>query len=251
MSCQWCEGPIRPGSRRDAKYCSQSCRQAAWRFRRPGRTPRHVAGRRHHTTPLKLAYADPPYPGTAARYYKDHHDYAGEVDHQELIDRLIDDYPDGWALSTSAEALPEILKMIYTAVPPRVAAWFRGERPTKSYWPLQSWEPVIYYGGRPQLLSVDERRIDSLVHVARARRTDPRRIIGTKPAAFCYWMFALLGAQPGDAFDDLYPGSGGVGRAWEMFTMATDDASSSDRRTTDQLIFDLNFEEIQVEETVR
>ena len=242
MTCQWCEGPIPSGSRSDTLYCSQSHRQAAWRFRRPGRTSRYVAGHRHHTTPLKLAYADPPYPGTAERYYKDHPDYAGEVDHQELIDRLIDDYPDGWALSTSAEALPEILKMIYTPVPPRVAAWFRGERPTKSYWPLTSWEPVVYYGGRPHLLSVDERRIDSLVHVARARRTDPRRTIGTKPAAFCYWMFELLGAQPGDTLDDLYPGSGGVARAWEMFTMATDDASSSDRQPTDQLALNLGGE---------
>lgn len=187
---------------------------------------------------MKLAYADPPYPGTSARYYADHPDYAGEVDHQELIDRLIDDYPDGWALSTSAEALPEILGMIYTEPPPQVAAWFRGERPTASYWPLHAWEPVIYFGGRPYLSSIDERRIDSLVHVARARRTDPRHVIGAKPAAFCYWMFDLLGARPGDTLDDLYPGSGGIGRAWHEFTVATDD-TSSDRRPTDQLALDL------------
>jgi hypothetical protein len=52
-------------------------------------------------------------------------------------------------------------------------------------------------------------------------------------------MFDLLGAQLGDTLDDLYPGSGGVARAWELFTMATDDASPSDRQTTDQLAFDL------------
>jgi hypothetical protein len=33
--------------------------------------------------PLRLAYADPPYPGKA-RLYQDHPDYGGEVDHAEL-----------------------------------------------------------------------------------------------------------------------------------------------------------------------
>lgn len=51
--------------------------------------------------PLRLAYADPPYPGNA-RLYRDHPDYGGEVDHAALIERL--SAYDGWALSTSAEA---------------------------------------------------------------------------------------------------------------------------------------------------
>jgi hypothetical protein len=36
---------------------------------------------------VRLAYADPPYPGRA-HLYADHPDYAGEVDHRELISRL-------------------------------------------------------------------------------------------------------------------------------------------------------------------
>jgi hypothetical protein len=48
---------------------------------------------------LTVAYADPPYIGQSKKHYKDHEDYAGEVDHGALIDRLIADYPDGWALS--------------------------------------------------------------------------------------------------------------------------------------------------------
>lgn len=28
------------------------------------------------------------------------------------------------------------------------------------------------------------------------------------------WVFDLLGALPGDEFVDVFPGSGGVGRAW-------------------------------------
>jgi len=74
--------------------------------------------------PLRLAYADPPYPGKA-RLYRGHPDYRGEVDHAALIGRLAGH--DGWALSTSAEALPAVL----TLSPPRVrvAARHRGERP--------------------------------------------------------------------------------------------------------------------------
>ncbi|WP_244295086.1 hypothetical protein [Paracoccus versutus] len=36
---------------------------------------------------MKIAYADPPYIG-CAHLYRDHPDYAGEVDHVRLIERL-------------------------------------------------------------------------------------------------------------------------------------------------------------------
>ena len=55
---------------------------------------------------LRLAYADPPYPGKAW-LYRDHPDYGGEVDNAELVGRLAG--YDGWALSTSAAALPSVL----------------------------------------------------------------------------------------------------------------------------------------------
>jgi hypothetical protein len=40
---------------------------------------------------------------------------------------------------------------------------------------------------------------------------------GAKPAAFCWWLFDLLGALPGDDLVDLFPGSGGVARAWGLY----------------------------------
>ena len=46
----------------------------------------------------------------------------------------------------------------------------------------------------------------------------PGRVIGAKPGAFCRWVFDLLGAAPGDSLDDLYPGSGAVGKAWATYT---------------------------------
>jgi len=59
-----------------------------------------------------------------------------------------------------------------------------------------------------------------LTHGVAPMTTLPGRVIGTKPAAFCRWMFDLVGATPGDTLDDLFPGSGIVGRAWEFFTAA-------------------------------
>lgn len=215
--CGWCKDPLPASTRRDAKFCSQSCRQASHRFTRIA--PEASTS----SSPRRLGYADPPYPDNSG-YYKGHPDYRGEVDHELLVEGLALTFPDGWALSTSAAALPEVLSFCPRGV--RVGAWFRGERPTSSYWPLSGWEPVVVSGGRAYLTPVDERRVDALVHVSRPRTTDPNRVIGSKPAAFCYWMFGLLGALPGDELVDLFPGSGGIERAWQVYesrAMATSD----------------------------
>lgn len=206
--CGWCRGPIGPRQRRDAVYCRTACRQAAHRFGRH-RGAVDVAGE-----PMRFAYADPPYP-TKAHLYRGHPDFAGEVDHAELIARLEAGSYHGWALSTSASALPAVLALCPPGV--RVASWHRGERPTRSYGPLNAWEPVIYLGGRLLESELDDRRVDALAYTSRPRMTDPARVIGAKPAAFAYWMFRLLGARIGDTLDDIYPGSGGIARAWAHY----------------------------------
>lgn len=226
--CGWCEASIRAAARRDSKYCSQRCRQAAHRFHVPSRRA-GAALRVDPGLPRRFAYADPPYPGLSRRYYLAHPDFAGEVDHGELIKRLTCSF-DGWALSTSAAALPSLLPACPTGT--RVAAWFRGERPTASYSPLNAWEPVLYFGGRRQLSAGSARRVDALVHVARARLTDPHRVVGAKPAEFCAWLFQLLGATSVDDFVDLFPGSGGVAKAWQTYHAAALDASRGDRDAT-------------------
>ena len=96
----------------------------------------------------------------------------------------------------------------------RVAAWHKGERVTCSRYPLSAWEPVIYHGGR-QLPG--QRRADSIACGVTPVSTRPGHIIGAKPAAVCRWIFALLGAGPGDTLDDLYRGSGAVSRAWAAY----------------------------------
>jgi len=209
--CGWCRAQM-PGARSSQVYCSKRCRQAAWRFGRVAR-PLDATGALG-VAPMRFGYADPPYPGTARRHYGDRPDYAGEVDHRALVARLVAEFPDGWTLSTSAAALPAVL----ASCPPgaRVAAWMRGARAARSYRPLSAWEPVIYVGGRAYIAPVEERRVDALAHAVVARTTDPDRIVGAKPAAFAYWMFDLLGALPGDTMVDLFPGSGGITRAWAV-----------------------------------
>lgn len=218
-TCAWCRGPIASELRADAVCCSTRCRQARHRFT----LGVGVAVRGRTSRRLRLAYADPPYPGLSRKYYGDHPDFGGEVDHAELI-RSLSTY-DGWALSTSAKSLPEVLALCPKGV--RVAAWHRGERPTRSSGPLNAWEPVIFAGGRLDVEHVPPgehdaysraaRRVDSLVHHSRPRLTDPGRVVGAKPAVFCRWMFDLLGALPEDDFTDIFPGSGGVQRAWDVF----------------------------------
>jgi len=278
--CAWCRGPIRPAARRDSITCSTSCRQARNRFVQGVGTPPPVDGGH----PLRLAYADPPYPGRSRKYYGDHPDYAGEVDHAALITSLAADY-DGWALSTSADALPALLPLCPRGV--RVAAWHRGERPNRmARGPQNAWEPVLFTGGRLRVAAAGNddtsrltavggdaslrssttaadileaataadvrdaetarhlvgatgsgdphdgsicssstgdasgvlpRRIDSLIYRPGNRTTDPARVVGAKPAVFVRWIFDLLGALPGDEFVDIFPGSGGVSRAWRLY----------------------------------
>lgn len=242
--CAWCDGPIPAGARRDAITCSKPCRQA--RHRAHGYLSRHPRARRDGSAaasrdasrvdqPLqarRLAYADPPYPGKAF-YYRGHPDYAGEVDHGALLSRLAT--YDGWALSTSAEALPAVLALaVAQGLGVRVGAWVRGARPhATARHALNAWEPVVYVPvacrpGQPSRAAAvlgdascsagPARRVDVLTHGVSPLRTLPGRVIGGKPPAFCSWLFDLLGADPSDTLDDLFPGSGTVGRMWAAFT---------------------------------
>lgn len=238
-ACAWCRGPIPTRARADSRFCSTRCRQASHRFGRDRIRAEASTG------PISVAYADPPYPGKAG-LYRDHPDYAGEVDHVELVDRLVSEFPDGWAVSTSAEALPKILELCPEGT--RVAAWVRGPRANPAALrPQNAWEPVLYLGGRLRRASIPGRRVDALVHAAKARTTDPDRVIGAKPAAFVWWMFELLGLEPHDELSDLFPGSGGVLRAWEIYTSSQvlDDGSRADPSSIDRARRLFELEELE------
>ena len=191
--------------RADQVTCGRVCRQALARFRR------EIASRSRAIAPMRLGFGDPPYPDKAF-LYRDHPDYGGEVDHRELVSRL-QGY-DGWALATDEPGLRSIQPYL-VGVEHQIAVWVRGARPGVSRGPASSWEAVVYRPARSE--PSRSPAVDSLVYTARARTTDPHRVIGAKPAAYWSWVFALLGAAPGDHFDDLYPGSGGGRLAWMAF----------------------------------
>ena len=208
-TCAWCREPIPDGRRKDSITCSRRCRQARWRFRQ------EVERLELAERALRLAVADPPYPGLA-HLYRDHPDFAGEVDHASLLQEL--DGFDGWALCTSSEALPSVLPLCPNPAQVRIAAWVRGSRSGRARGPLSSWEPVIYKPARDVVST--RQPDDSLVYTARPRLTHPGWVIGAKPAAFASWVFSLLGARSGDELHDLFPGSGGIARAWRAATEA-------------------------------
>lgn len=157
-----------------------------------------------------MAYADPPYPGQAGKHYADHPDYAGEVDHGPLVERLEREYPDGWALSTSSPALREVLPLVPPQV--RVMAW---TKPFAAYKRnvrvAYAWEPVLVKEGR---------RFDGAVPTrdfVACPITMKRGLVGAKPDGFCRWLFAAMGLRPCDELHDLFPGSGAVQRAWDAY----------------------------------
>lgn len=200
--CHWCHSELPAIARRDARFCGRKCRQTAFRLRR--RSVRD-ADTGPADRPLRVAYADPPYPGLAARYYGREASYAGEVDHAALIARLDREF-DGWALSTGAYALRDVLPLCPAGA--RVAAWVKPIAASPlTYGPHNCWEPVIVVparhlrpGARDWLAAQPARRGGDLP--------------GRKPIAFCGWLFGLLGMRPGDELVDLFPGTGVVGRAW-------------------------------------
>lgn len=186
---------------------------------------RHRSGSRR---PMRFAYADPPYLGKA-EYYKAHHDDAMLWDdpatHQNLIDRLVDEYPDGWVMSLHESSLRVILPMCPQHA--RVGAWI-AERPRfgGALSVQRHFEPVIWMGGRTWK-DTGSRTADYCItkqqplppgepryRLTREKIRLGEIFVGRKPRAFAIWVFDLLGAGKGDILDDLFPGSGAIRAAW-------------------------------------
>lgn len=208
--CLWCQHPFDHAG----KYCSRRCRQSAWRCRQT------AAIERLSCRSATVAYADPPYPGLAS-YYADQPTFAGEVDHAALVSSMTDRY-DGWALSTSSQALRDVLPLCPRAA--RVCAWVKPIGVSGATRGLHStWEPLIVMParrlrpGKRDWLSAQPARGNG-------------ELIGRKPVAFCNWLFSVLGMIPGDTLIDLFPGTGIVSRSWELlcrYAVAEDVADGS------------------------
>lgn len=163
---------------------------------------------------MRIGYADPPYIG-CAHLYRDHPDYAGEVDHADLIARLERDY-DGWVLHASATPTSmAVLAPLVAAVPgARWMSWVKGFAAFKRNVPVAyAWEPVIVKPARKPVVSKRLVMRDWIQESITLRRG----LTGAKPEAVCHWAFEMVAARPDDQLDDLFPGSGAVSRAWETW----------------------------------
>ena len=159
---------------------------------------------------MRFAYADPPYYLQGKRLYGKLHPEAAIWDskqaHLDLVSNLVNDYPDGWALSCN----PANLQWLLPACPEtaRVCAWaktFHQIRPLASV--QYAWEPVIICGGR----QIKNRKpmVRDWLACSMAMRTG---LVGSKPAAFNVWVLDLLGFDPElDTVADIFPGTGGLG----------------------------------------
>lgn len=160
--------------------------------------------------PLRFAYADPPYLGCAEKLYGDP-TYDDPEAHRLLICRLLDEYPDGWAMSLSSPSLTTILPMCPPTV--RIAAWVKPFCAFKvGVNPAYAWEPVIWLGGRKKR----SRKEDTVRDFHSEPITLRRGLPGAKPPGFVAWIVALLGAdvRRGDTITDLFHGSGAMLGVW-------------------------------------
>ncbi len=161
---------------------------------------------------LSIGYADPPYPGMSG-FYKDHPDYAGEVDHAQLL-RDLAGY-DGWCLHTASTTLAEVIRGYEGPLDDvRIMAWVKPFASFKKHVAVAyAWEPVLVKAARP-------RPFDGYTTI-RDWKAEPitlkRGLTGAKPEAVCRWLFEVMGCEPTDELHDLYPGTGAVSAAWDAW----------------------------------
>lgn len=155
---------------------------------------------------VKMAYADPPYIGQAKRHYDE-----PEVDHEVLIAEMLDNFPDGWALSCTSPSLHDLIPMVPREC--RIMAWvkpFCSFKPGVN--PAYAWEPVIVYGGRK--MGKEE---DTVRDWVACNITLRKGLSGVKAFGFSFWLFEVLNLLRDDEFVDLFPGSGAVSMAWDAW----------------------------------
>ena len=152
---------------------------------------------------MRLAYADPPYPGKAHLYPEN-----TEVDHADLIARLCE--YDGWALSTDERNLRYVIGLCPERV--RVLAWCRKNAPPMLPQPWASWEPVLLVPARTRDVSPVRSYIEDGAPLGFHQRDG---LTGQKSRGFCEWVIRALGAESDDTLEDLFPGTGIMGATWD------------------------------------
>jgi hypothetical protein len=161
---------------------------------------------------MKIAYADPPYPG-CAHLYRDHPDYAGEIDHRALVVHLGEF--DGWVLHTHISGLRMMEReRILPETGVRICQWVKPFAAFKRNVSVAyAYEPVIIKAARKPVVTQRAVMRDWIAESI----TLQRGLTGAKPEKVCHWAFELVGAELGDELHDLFPGTGAVTRAWETW----------------------------------
>lgn len=185
---------------------------------------------------MRLAIADPPYLGRAEMFYgeqdmatmnfhgsiwqtykADRHPDAHLWDlpetHKAMVDRLVSEY-EGWVIAMVPDSLRHYLQWVPERT--RIAVWHNPNvMPTGSH-PRRRWEPVLVYvpTGRRHVSAAPTPVGDVLTAGHQQPGVKPhQRFAGRKPAAWTRWVLDMLGYDPDtDTVDDLFPGSGAVGR---------------------------------------
>lgn len=169
---------------------------------------------------MRFAYADQPYLGCCGLYDHYHGDdgrcWDDPETHRLLIERLCDEFPDGWAMSLTSGSLKTLLDFCPDDV--RVGGWFKPFAAfKKNVTRAWCWEPVLLRGGRPIPVTSPTVR-DWIEAPAIGESITLRRgFTGAKPAAFCFWLFQWFNMQPGDEFVDIFHGSGAVTEAYRAW----------------------------------
>ena len=144
---------------------------------------------------MKFAYADPPYLGMGKKYSVLHPEaeiWDDPKSHTDLVKRLSDEYPDGWAVSLSVPSL----KLYLSACPSdvRIGTWTKTFHQIRVNVPIQyAWEPVIWRGGRK------ETPVKPMVRDWHSGRIAMKKnFYGAKPQDFNLWVLNLLQYRKGD-----------------------------------------------------
>lgn len=156
---------------------------------------------------MKFAYADPPYLRMGKKMYSKYHSDAEKWDdpnsHKELIDKLVLDYSDGWALSCNPKDLSILLPFCPEDI--RICIWtktFHQIRPTTIQY---AYECVLLYKGRKE-----NKRKPMIRDWLASSIAMKKGLQGSKPDVFNKWILDLLNVKEEDEVHDLFSGTKGL-----------------------------------------
>ena len=180
---------------------------------------------------MRFAIADPPYLGSAYRWYgingrakgngwgrADQHPEAQIWDnpetHEKLAEKLLNEF-DGFAIALTSHSLSTYLKVIKTERENgiRIMAWIKPASLPSGSRITQSFEPVIVKIPKERKgRKIGKQMVDYLIKSA------PKKgFVGSKPKEWTYWVLDAMGIQKDDEVVDLFNGSGAVNQAIEEY----------------------------------